>query len=360
MNQEKMGLFIAELRKEKNMSQYDLAELIPISRDAVSKWERGKRCPEPDCLIKLSEIFDVSINEVLYGERTTKSNRDNIEEISIKLYNERNKKQKTLKILVCIILLLILSFLVYYFISTYNSLKVYHIYYDSEDITIPDGVLVMTNEKVYFNLGGISSDKNIKFIELFFKDEKENDNLIIKIDSNNIIFTDFKGYNAYIDFKSIKNIIKKLYLKIYFDDSEEIIKLNYEKNFSNDYFIPKEEGNSIKNEIDYASELNIVEEKIKDNFSCNDNFCTKTLDNYGLIYDLNARILTITFSKKNEYEYEWIYSFLDKQLVFQEYYKNKLVNKFIKSKNTNNCEIGDCENINDKINTFYDIIRVIN
>ena len=145
MNQEKMGLFIAELRKEKNMSQYKLAELIPISRDAVSKWERGKRCPEPDCLIKLSEIFEVSINEVLYGERTTKVNKDDIEEVPIKLYNERNKKQKTLKILVSIILLLVLSFLVYYFVSTYNSLKVYHIYYDSEDIKIKDVILVITN-----------------------------------------------------------------------------------------------------------------------------------------------------------------------------------------------------------------------
>ena len=104
MDQEKMGLFIAQLRKEKNLSQYDLAELIPITRDAVSKWERGKRCPEPECLIKLSEIFDVSINELLYGERTTKINSDNIDEVPIKLYDERNKKQKTLKILIGIIL----------------------------------------------------------------------------------------------------------------------------------------------------------------------------------------------------------------------------------------------------------------
>ncbi len=358
MNQEKMGLFIAELRKEKNMSQYKLAELIPISRDAVSKWERGKRCPEPDCLIKLSEIFEVSINEVLYGERTTKVNKDDIEEVPIKLYNERNKKQKTLKILVSIILLLVLSFLVYYFVSTYNSLKVYHIYYDSEDIKITDGILVMTNEKVYFNLGGISSDKNINVIELFFKDKKENECLIMKTDSNNIIFTDFKGYNAYIDFKNVKNIMKELYLKIYFNDSEKIIKLNYEKNFSNDYFVPKEEDYSIKDEINYDRELNMVEEKIKDNFTCNNNFCTNTFDNYELVYVLNSRILTINSLKKKEYE--WIYNFSDKQLTFQEYYKNKLINKFIKSKNTNNCEIGNCEKIEDKINTFYDIIRAIN
>ena len=111
MNQEKMGQFIAKLRKEKELTQYDLSELIPVSRDAVSKWECGKRCPEPDCLIKLSEIFDITINELLYGERTTKDNSDDINEVSVKLYDERNKKQKILKVLIVVILLLIFSFM---------------------------------------------------------------------------------------------------------------------------------------------------------------------------------------------------------------------------------------------------------
>ena len=172
MNQDKMGTFIAQLRKEKNMSQYDLAEHIHISRDAVSKWERGKRCPEPDCLIKLSEIFNVSINELLYGEKTSKNNIDGIEEIPIKLYDERNRKQKTLKLLIWVLFLLIFCFLIYYFVNTYNSLNVYHIYYENEDIKISDGVLVVTNEKIYFNLGGVLVKNDIKFIELFYKDKK--------------------------------------------------------------------------------------------------------------------------------------------------------------------------------------------
>ena len=82
MNQEKIGNFILNLRKEKNLSQYQLAEMIPISREAVSKWERGKRCPDPQSLIKLSEIFNVTINELLYGERTNKSNSNKIEDVS--------------------------------------------------------------------------------------------------------------------------------------------------------------------------------------------------------------------------------------------------------------------------------------
>ena len=72
MNQQKIGKFICDLRKEKNLSQYQLADMIPISRQAVSKWERGITIPDSLVLIKLSEIFDVSINEILAGERIEK------------------------------------------------------------------------------------------------------------------------------------------------------------------------------------------------------------------------------------------------------------------------------------------------
>ena len=61
MDPEKIGKFIYTLRKEKNLSQYQLADLIPISRQAVSKWERGKTTPDSLTLIKLSEIFNVTI-----------------------------------------------------------------------------------------------------------------------------------------------------------------------------------------------------------------------------------------------------------------------------------------------------------
>ena len=85
MNQEKMGKFIASLRKEKEMTQYELAEKIPISRDAVSKWESGKRCPDPQILVRLSEIFNVTINELLYGEKTSNRNITEVEDVSLNL-----------------------------------------------------------------------------------------------------------------------------------------------------------------------------------------------------------------------------------------------------------------------------------
>ena len=357
MDQEKMGLFIAQLRKEKNLSQYDLAELIPITRDAVSKWERGKRCPEPECLIKLSEIFDVSINELLYGERTTKINSDNIDEVPIKLYDERNKKQKTLKILIGIILFLILSFLIYYFINTYNSLRVYHFYYDSADFSVKDGVLVMTNEKMYFNLGGILSDYEIQEIELFYKDKNGNNVSILKTNEDNIIFNDFKGYNEYLNFNNIMYIINNLYLRILLPNEQKDIKLKYNKKLSNDYFFPKYNDNATMDKINYDKEIAMIEKNIKSNFSCNEDFCNSSKDDYELIYILNSRILTIT--SKNNNKFEWIYNFENKQLIIQEYTGGKITNKYIKSLNGNICELGNRTKIDIQVDVFNNILKSI-
>ena len=302
--------------------------------------------------------MNVSINELLYGEKTSKNNIDGIEEIPIKLYDERNRKQKTLKLLIWVLFLLIFCFLIYYFVNTYNSLNVYHIYYENEDIKISDGVLVVTNEKIYFNLGGVLVKNDIKFIELFYKDKKGNDNLIIKTDSNNIVFNDFKGYNEYFNFQDIEYIIKNLYLKVYLNESEEIIKLNYEKNFSNDYFIPKEELNSINDDVDYDIDLESAEEKIKNSFFCNDSFCINDNSDYEMVYILNARTLTISYEE--DIKIEWIYNFKNNHLIYQEYNKNKLITKYVQEKSKSNCEKGDCKNILKQKKTFNEIIKLIN
>jgi len=66
MNQEKIGKFIAELRKEKNLTQSALTQELGVSTNAVSKWERGICLMDMFLLRSLSEILDISINELLY------------------------------------------------------------------------------------------------------------------------------------------------------------------------------------------------------------------------------------------------------------------------------------------------------
>ena len=74
MNIDKIGKFIKELREEKGLTQDELAKKIPISRQAISKWERGLAIPDAQTLLKLSEFFSVSVNEILSGEKKNKYN----------------------------------------------------------------------------------------------------------------------------------------------------------------------------------------------------------------------------------------------------------------------------------------------
>jgi len=70
MNNEKMGQFIAELRKSHQMTQKDLAEKLDVSDKAVSKWERGLSCPDISLLSPLSNLLGITASELLNGERT--------------------------------------------------------------------------------------------------------------------------------------------------------------------------------------------------------------------------------------------------------------------------------------------------
>ena len=111
MNQEKIGKFIAELRKQKKLTQEQLAEKLGITKNAVSKWERGLGLMDLSLLKPLSHILEVSVTEILNGERFTKEEIDSKSEetlidtldYSVKEI-EKVKKNKFLIILLTIII----------------------------------------------------------------------------------------------------------------------------------------------------------------------------------------------------------------------------------------------------------------
>lgn len=69
MNQIETGKFIANCRKEKGLTQAQLAEKLNITDRAVSKWETGKCMPDSSIMLELCNILDVTVNELLSGER---------------------------------------------------------------------------------------------------------------------------------------------------------------------------------------------------------------------------------------------------------------------------------------------------
>lgn len=67
MEQQTLGKRIAELRKEHNMTQLELAEEMGVTDKAVSKWERDLACPDINTLPKLAALFGVSVDELMQG-----------------------------------------------------------------------------------------------------------------------------------------------------------------------------------------------------------------------------------------------------------------------------------------------------
>lgn len=65
MSKKTLGMMIASLRKEKRMTQIELAEKMGVTDKAVSKWERDLACPDVSTLPKLAEVFDISVDELM-------------------------------------------------------------------------------------------------------------------------------------------------------------------------------------------------------------------------------------------------------------------------------------------------------
>ena len=107
MNQEKVGRFIRELRIEKEMTQQELAEKLGVTDSAISKWENGRGAPDISYLIPLSNELNITILELLNGEK----GKDDGNAL-IKLIEETNRKKRIWKYLftgISNIVLLIMS-----------------------------------------------------------------------------------------------------------------------------------------------------------------------------------------------------------------------------------------------------------
>ena len=68
MDQKKIGLFLKELRKEKGLTQQQLAEIMNVSNRSISRWETGSNMPDLDLLISIANYYDVDLKEILDGE----------------------------------------------------------------------------------------------------------------------------------------------------------------------------------------------------------------------------------------------------------------------------------------------------
>ena len=98
----KTGAFLKELRKEKNITQEQLAEEMGVSRRTVSRWETGSNMPDMDILIDISDFYEVDLREILDGERKSEQMDKEMKETVLKVseYESEGKKRNAIVVII--------------------------------------------------------------------------------------------------------------------------------------------------------------------------------------------------------------------------------------------------------------------
>lgn len=96
MDQKKIGVFLKELRKEKGITQEEFAEKLNVSGRSISRWETGSSMPDISLLVQISEFFDVSIPEIINGERKSEAMNEEVKAVADKLCDYANVEKETI------------------------------------------------------------------------------------------------------------------------------------------------------------------------------------------------------------------------------------------------------------------------
>ena len=96
MDQIKIGTFLKLLRKEMNLTQEQLAEQLGVSNRTVSRWENGNNMPDISLLSEIAEFYDVSIPELIYGERKSENMREEAKEVAETMSDYAKAEKETL------------------------------------------------------------------------------------------------------------------------------------------------------------------------------------------------------------------------------------------------------------------------
>ena len=299
MNDNKFGLFIKELRNEKGLSQEELGEVLFVHRTTINKWEKGNVIPLNDTLLRISDFFDVSVDELLNGKRNIVEEKTSSTGLAIiDLIRSNKKLSKVLYIFGIAFFSLLLLFLLYYFFTTYDTTHVYVVFGQNENIKMREGLMIVSNDRLYFRVGDFyyNDEKielsNIGKIKVIYKDNNSS-KVLIKGD----------GRNLFVELSKSKELLIKLlekneplYITVEYQDIKEEIELWYYEDFSNDSIVSVDD-NSVCNE---NSNNNICDEKLGSNIE----------ESTNVENDVDRKIDILT---KNGYKYN-----KDKDLYYKE------------------------------------------
>lgn len=219
MNNNKIGKFIATLRKEKNLTQQELGTKLFVTDKAVSKWERGLSLPDISLLNQLAKVLDVEVVDILDGKKgsTRKINIEKeMENIKDKL--KKQNKKRTRRIILCMIgLVFIILYLI--FRNVYLGFEIKNVHYSHSNRNINIGIpkasfMVKNNDRSY-------SFKNLRNSNIVENEVKKYLKTLKYSTCNNTIYYYDKNDNFSIISYSVKNHI------VYSTISYEIVEKDY-------------------------------------------------------------------------------------------------------------------------------------
>ncbi len=129
MDQKKTGSFLRELRKEKQLTQEQLAEQFGVTNRSVSRWENGSNMPDLSILVELADFYDVDIRDIIDGERKgddmNKEEKERLLIVADYAEKEKNTLLMRLRIISIVGLVSLIAGLTMMVISRDNNLPVY-------------------------------------------------------------------------------------------------------------------------------------------------------------------------------------------------------------------------------------------
>lgn len=290
MENENIGNLISKIRKEKGMTQKDLAQKLNVTDRAVSKWERGLCCPDISLLKDLSNILGISISKLVCGEELPDESINKTIQFTAK-----NIKQRIIKYF-NIILISIMIFLIIF--TLLSILKIEFRYHKKYKYTVEYEARVKAEE-----------DSNLKQYE----EIKNNVDLIL---NNQGIYSDddYARITNYIDnIKKVLTLDEKEYFKKQYYTYNDLKKLSENYNSHNNYddrFIDYSVDNAIdvyylliKYDINKANNIRDCSWMIDNHWGFKNNITSIDTDFSLYYYNVSKELANnIYFSLDNRYD----------------------------------------------------------
>lgn len=122
MHQKKIGLFIAECRREKQLTQQELGDLLGVTNKSVSKWERGICLPDVSLFPVLCKILEIDLNELFVGERIgVEQAKHRLEETVLPMIEKDQRIKKIKKVILIISVILIPLLIIQWYAKFYTT-----------------------------------------------------------------------------------------------------------------------------------------------------------------------------------------------------------------------------------------------